>query len=252
MAHVHGSGTPPHGYVRGMSEHPQQDLGRLRREYGDAGLDLPDLEDDPVAMFRRWFDDTVAAGVHEPNAMVVCTVSAEGRPSSRLVLLKGLDERGFVFYTNLESRKGEEISANPAVSLLFPWHDLQRQVRVEGTASRVTPEEDEAYFASRPRESQLGAWASPQSRVVASRSALDERYGGVLSRFADAEAVPLPPFWGGIRVAPQEVEFWQGRKGRMHDRLVYRRSGRGPDRIDQGLDGSGVDEPGWTVERLAP
>jgi pyridoxamine 5'-phosphate oxidase len=220
-----------------MSEHPQQDLGRLRREYGDAGLDTPDLEPDPVAMFRRWFDDTVAAGIHEPNAVVVSTVSAQGRPSSRLVLLKGLDERGFVFYTNLESRKGAEISANPAVSLLFPWHDLQRQVRVEGTASRVTPEEDEAYFASRPRESQLGAWASPQSTVVGSRSALDELYGGVLARFADADAVPLPPHWGGFRVAPQEVEFWQGRKGRLHDRLVYRR---------------GPDGPTWTVERLAP
>ena len=216
------------------------DLSGLRAEYARGGLDLPDLADDPVEMFGRWLGEAVAAGVHEPNAMVVATVSAEGRPSSRLVLLKGLDDRGFVFYTNLESRKGEEISANPAVSLLFPWHDLQRQVRVEGTASRVTPEEDEAYFASRPRESQLGAWASPQSKVVASRSALDERYGGVLSRFADADAIPLPPFWGGIRVAPEEVEFWQGRKGRMHDRLVYRRADRG------------LDQPGWTVERLAP
>jgi pyridoxamine 5'-phosphate oxidase len=223
-----------------MSDHPQQDLGRLRREYGDAGLDTPDLEDDPIAMFRRWLDDTIEAGVHEPNAMVVATVSADGRPSTRLVLLKGLDERGFVFYTNLESRKAEEIAANPAVSLLFPWHDLQRQVRVDGTASRVSVQESEAYFASRPRESQLGAWASPQSRVVASRSALDERYGGVLARFADADALPLPPFWGGIRVTPESVEFWQGRKGRMHDRLVYRRAE------------PGVGGPAWTVARLAP
>jgi pyridoxamine 5'-phosphate oxidase len=218
-----------------MSEKAQPDLGRLRREYGAAGLDTPDLEDDPVAMFRRWFDDTVAAGVHEPNAMVVSSVSAQGRPSSRLVLLKGLDDRGFVFYTNLQSRKGEEVAANPAVSLLFPWHDLQRQVRVEGAASRVTPEEDEAYFASRPRESQLGAWASPQSSVVESRSALDERYDEVAARFADADAIPLPPFWGGIRVAPEVVEFWQGRKGRLHDRLVYR-----------------ADPSGWQVLRLAP
>jgi len=157
-----------------------------------------------------------------------------------LVLLKGLDERGFVFYTNLESRKGEDIAANPAVSLLFPWHDLQRQVRVDGTASRVSTEESREYFASRPRESRLGAWASPQSQVVASRSALDERYGGVLARFADTDDVPLPPFWGGIRVAPESVEFWQGRKGRMHDRLVYRRSATGPD------------GPAWTVDRLAP
>ena len=223
-----------------MSEHPQQDLGRLRREYGDAGLDTPDLEDDPIAMFRRWLDDTVAAGVHEPNAMILATVSAAGQPSTRVVLLKGLDERGFVFYTNLESRKSEEIAANPAVSLLFPWHDLQRQVRVEGTASRVPAEESEAYFASRPRESQLGAWASPQSSVVSSRSALDERYGGVLARFADADDVPLPPFWGGFRVAPEAVEFWQGRKGRLHDRLVYRREAAAPERAT------------WTVVRLAP
>ena len=190
-------------------------------------------------MFRGWLDETVASGLHEPNAMVVTSVSAAGRPSSRMVLLKGLDERGFVFYTNLESRKAREIEANPHVSLLFPWQDLQRQVRVEGTASPVSAEENEAYFASRPRESQLGAWASPQSRVVASRSALDERYGGVLAQFAELDAVPLPPFWGGLRVEPETVEFWQGRKGRMHDRLVYRRA---------------ADDPSapWTVDRLAP
>jgi pyridoxamine 5'-phosphate oxidase len=213
-------------------------LARLRREYGDHGLDLGDLDDDPVEMFRRWLDEAVASGLHEPNAMVVTSVSAAGRPSARMVLLKGLDSRGFVFYTNLESRKAQEIEANPHVSLLFPWQDLQRQVRVEGTTSLVSAEENEAYFASRPRESQLGAWASPQSRVVASRSALDERYGGVLAQFAELDAVPLPPFWGGLRVEPQVVEFWQGRKGRMHDRLVYRRA----------------EDPSapWTVERLAP
>ena len=216
------------------SQDTAQQLARLRREYGDAGLDTPDLEADPVSMFQRWLAATIEAGVHEPNAMVVATV-ADGRPSSRMVLLKGVDQRGFVFYTNLTSRKAEEIGDNPAVSLLFPWHDLQRQVRVEGTATRVTPEEDEAYFASRPRESQLGAWASPQSQVVSSRSALDERYGGVLAQFADVDAVPLPPFWGGYRVAPEAVEFWQGRKGRMHDRLVYR-----------------AQQGGWQVTRLAP
>jgi pyridoxamine 5'-phosphate oxidase len=154
-----------------------------------------------------------------------------------MVLLKELDERGFVFFTNYESRKAEEIAANQAVSLLFPWQDLQRQVRVEGTATRVPQSESEAYFATRPRDSQLGAWASPQSRVVASRSALDERYGGVLAQFADLDAVPPPPHWGGFRVAPETVEFWQGRRGRMHDRLVYRRTD---------------DTAGWRVERLAP
>jgi pyridoxamine 5'-phosphate oxidase len=218
---------------------PVPDLAALRREYGDRGLDVPDLAPDPISMFRRWFDDTVAAGLHEPNAMVVATVSPAGRPSSRTVLLKGVDERGFVFFTNYESRKAADIAANPHVSLLFPWHDLQRQVRVEGMASKVSTEESEAYFASRPRESQLGAWASPQSRVVASRSALDERYGGVLAQFAGLDEVPVPPHWGGFRVAPYAVEFWQGRKGRMHDRLVYRRAEDDP-------------HAPWTVDRLAP
>lgn len=222
-----------------MSPHPHHDLGALRREYGNRGLDVPDLAADPVTMFRRWLHDTVASGMHEPNAMVVATVSAECRPSARVVLLKGVDERGFVFYTNYDSRKAQDIDANPAVSLLFPWQELQRQVRVEGTASRVSQEESEAYFASRPRESQLGAWASPQSRVVASRSALDERYGGVLAQFADVDDVPLPPYWGGFRVEPELVEFWQGRKGRMHDRLVYRRAAEDP-------------SAPWTVDRLAP
>jgi len=225
-----------------MSQDHQQDrpdLGALRREYGDHGLDTPDLAPDPMEMFRRWLDAAVGAGLHEPNAMVVATVSPDGRPSARLVLLKDLDDRGFVFFTNYESRKGREIDAHPAVSLLFPWHDLQRQVRVEGTATRVSREESEAYFTGRPRESQLGAWASPQSRVVASRAALDERYGGVLAQFADLDDVPVPPHWGGFRVAPEEVEFWQGRKGRMHDRLVYRRAEPDP-------------HAPWTVQRLAP
>ena len=216
-------------------ESHDQTLAALRREYGDHGLDLPDLADDPVTMFRRWLADTVAAEIHEPNAMVVATVGSDGRPSARMVLLKELDQRGFVFFTNYESRKAEEIAANPAVALLFPWQDLQRQVRVEGTATRVSHAESEAYFATRPRESQLGAWASPQSRVVASRSALDERYGGVLAQFADLDAVPVPPHWGGFRVAPEVVEFWQGRPDRLHDRLRFRQ-----------------DDGTWRLERLAP
>ncbi len=210
------------------------DLAALRREYGEHGLDTPDLVPDPLEMFRRWLDDAVRAGLHEPNAMVVTTVSAEGSPSARMVLLKGLDE-GFVFYTNYDSRKGREIEANPALSLLFPWHDLQRQVRVEGTATRVSAEESRAYFASRPRESQIGAWASPQSQPVKSRDELDVLYAAAERRFADVIEIPVPPQWGGLRVRPELVEFWQGRKGRMHDRLVYRREGER-----------------WVTSRLAP
>jgi pyridoxamine 5'-phosphate oxidase len=211
------------------------DLAALRREYGDQGLDVPDLAPDPISMFRRWMDDTVESGLHEPNAMVVSTVSAEGRPSARMVLLKAVDERGFVFYTNYDSRKGEDIDTNPAVALLFPWHDLQRQVRVEGTATRVSQTESEAYFSSRPRGSQLGAWASPQSREVASRAELDQLYAGIEDPFDDSVGVPLPPQWGGFLVRPEVVEFWQGRKGRMHDRIVYRRDGEN-----------------WATARLAP
>ena len=218
-----------------MASTPDPDeLAALRREYGDSGLDRPDLADDPVTMFRRWMRDTVAAGLHEPNAMVVSTVSAEGRPSSRMVLLKGVDERGFVFYTNYDSRKGRELASNPQAALLFPWHDLQRQVRVEGGVERVASEESMSYFAGRPHPSQLGAWASPQSEVVDSRDELDQRYAEVEERFGAGE-VPLPPHWGGYRVVPEVVEFWQGRKGRMHDRLVYRREGGA-----------------WGVVRLAP
>jgi pyridoxamine 5'-phosphate oxidase len=218
-----------------MASTPDPDeLAALRREYGDAGLDHPDLAPDPIAMFRRWMHDTVVAQLHEPNAMVVSTVSADGLPSSRMVLLKGVDERGFVFYSNYDSRKGGELAANPHAALLFPWHDLQRQVRVEGGVEQLTPEESAAYFATRPRGSQLGAWASAQSDEVPSREQLESRYAEMEARFADSD-VPLPPHWGGYLVRPEVVEFWQGRRGRMHDRLVYRRTGED-----------------WTVVRLAP
>jgi pyridoxamine 5'-phosphate oxidase len=212
-----------------------RELSQLRQEYAAGGLSEADLEPDPVAMFRRWLREAAAAGLHEPNAMVVSTV-AGGRPSSREVLLKGLDERGFVFYTNYTSRKGEELADNPGCALLFPWHDLERQVRVEGTATRLDEAENAAYFASRPRASQLGAWASPQSQVVASRAELDRRYDEMAARFPDGDPVPVPPHWGGYLVVPHSVELWQGRRGRMHDRLRYRR----------------VADVEWVVERLAP
>ena len=218
------------------------DLAAERIDYLGRHLTESEVPADPLTLFQTWLADAFAAketgALPEPTAMVVSTVEGD-RPSSRTVLLKEADSRGFVFFTNYESRKGREIDAHPEVSLLFPWHDLQRQVRVEGAASKVSAEETKAYFASRPRESQLGAWASPQSRVVASRSALDERYGGVLAQFAELDEVPVPPHWGGFRVAPYAVEFWQGRKGRMHDRLLYRRVEDDP-------------HAPWTVDRLAP
>jgi len=226
-----------------VSDHDLPELADLRREYAAGGLDEEDLSTGPVTMFRRWLGDATAAGLHEPNAMVVASASPDGTPSARLVLLKGLDDRGFVFYTNYASRKGAELTGNPACALLFPWHDLERQVRVDGRATRLTAEENAGYFDTRPRGSQLGAWASPQSRVVGSRAELDERYGAAAERFGTDGDVPLPPEWGGFRVAPEAVEFWQGRRGRMHDRLRYRR-----------VSTSSATGPGqrWAVERLAP
>jgi pyridoxamine 5'-phosphate oxidase len=210
------------------------DLAARREDYARGGLVESDLASDPVAMFERWYADAVAAGLHEPNAMAVATASPEGVPSSRFVLLKGVSADGFVFFTNLGSRKGHELLANPRCALLFPWHPLERQVRVEGHAVELPRADVEAYFSSRPRGSQLGAWASHQSQVVGGRAALDEAYADAEARF-DGVDVPVPDEWGGFLVRPERVEFWQGRTGRMHDRLVYRR-----------LDG------GWATERLAP
>lgn len=209
----------------------------LRREYpATGGLSRADLAADWWTQFHRWFADAVAAGLPEPNAMVVSTADERGRPSSRTVLLKGYDERGLVFYTNYGSRKGTEVRANPSASLLFPWFAMQRQVVICGTVTPVDRAETEAYFASRPRGSQLGAWASPQSEVLADRTVLDDRFRAVVERFPEGEPVPPPPHWGGLRVVPETVEFWQGRASRLHDRLRYRRSGA----------------QDWTIERLAP
>ncbi|WP_436698837.1 pyridoxamine 5'-phosphate oxidase [Nocardioides sp. BYT-33-1] len=217
---------------------PSPDLAALRREYGDRGLAEADVPATPWPLWRRWFDDAAAAGVHEPNAMVVATVDPDGAPSARMVLLKGVaadgPEEGFTFFTNTGSRKGAALGAEPRCALLFPWHPLERQVRVEGTAHPLSAERVAAYFGSRPRGAQLGAWASPQSRVVDGRAELDRRYGEAEERFAGAE-VPVPPAWGGYRVAPASFEFWQGRPGRMHDRLRYARTATG-----------------WEVTRLAP
>ncbi len=206
----------------------------MRRSYEQGRLDVSLLAATPEAQFRLWLADAVAADLPDPNAMVVSTADASGAPSSRTVLLKGVDERGFTFFTNLGSRKGRELADNPRASLLFPWYSLERQVIVIGTASPVARSEVAAYFSSRPHDSQLGAWASPQSMVVPDREALESAYATVEQRWTDE--VPVPEFWGGFRVAPSTVEFWQGRPSRMHDRLRYVRA----------------DDGSWPVQRLAP
>ena len=210
-------------------------LADLRKDYTLAGLTEKELARDPFRQFEKWFQEAEASKLVEPNAMIVASATRDGRPSARTMLLKAVDGRGFVFYTNYESRKGRELDANPRVTLVFPWFAFERQVIVEGPVAKVPREEAEAYFHSRPLASQLGAWASAQSTIVPGRKALEEAMKAVEQKYA-GQPVPLPPYWGGYRVTPETVEFWQGRRSRLHDRLRYRR----------GADGS------WTVERLSP
>ncbi|HWS57860.1 MAG TPA: pyridoxamine 5'-phosphate oxidase [Actinotalea sp.] len=210
-------------------------LDAWRRAYLRGSLDEADLDADPFVQVRRWFDDAVAAGLTEPNAMVLATAAPDAVPSARTVLLKGLDERGFVLFSHHGSRKGSEMLANPAASLVFPWHEIDRQVVVVGSVELVDRDEVVRYFRSRPRGSQLGAWVSHQSRVIAGRSVLEDRLVAVSARWPEGTEVPVPEFWGGFRVVPRTVELWQGRDSRLHDRLRYRRQGEG-----------------WVIERLAP
>ena len=196
------------------------DIENFRREYLQGGLNREDLQDDPIAQFKTWLSQAVESGIGDPTAMVVSTVSAEGRPSQRIVLLKHVDDDGFIFYTNYGSRKAKEIEGNNKVSLLFPWNKLDRQVKVGGTAEKISVAESAKYFMSRPRGSQLAAWASKQSRKITSREFLLIQLANMKEKFADGE-VPMPDFWGGIRVSPHEIEFWQGGEHRIHDRFEY-------------------------------
>ncbi|MEM9301142.1 MAG: pyridoxamine 5'-phosphate oxidase [Pseudomonadota bacterium] len=210
-------------------------LEDMRRDYTRGGLQSEDLAADPIEQFRGWLDVAIDAQVNDdPTAMTIATVDADGHPSQRMVLLKGFDERGFVFYTNHGSRKAAQIAGNPRVCLHFGWLELERQVVIWGTAERLSIAESTSYFVSRPRDSQLAAWASEQSRGIGSRKLLEAAFEQVRRRFSEGE-IPLPSFWGGYRVKPSRVEFWQGRANRLHDRFLYSRT-----------------ETGWRIERLQP
>jgi pyridoxamine 5'-phosphate oxidase len=215
------------------------DVGRtvaaLRRDYALMSLNEGDVDADPIVQFTRWFEQALAGAIAEPNAMTVATATRDGIPSARMVLLKGFDARGFVFYTNYESQKGRELAENPVAALVFHWVELHRQVRVAGAVERVSAEESDAYFQSRPRGSRLGAWVSHQSTVLTGREEIEARLAALTAQYGEGE-IPLPPYWGGYRVIPASVEFWQGRPSRLHDRLRYRRQ----------PDGS------WRIERLSP
>jgi pyridoxamine 5'-phosphate oxidase len=216
-------------------DHRDMSIADLRREYALASLDVADAAADPVDQFTRWFDEARQAGLLEPNAMTLATSTPDGQPSARIVLLKHVDARGFVFFTDYRSRKGEELTENPRAALVFLWKEIERQVRISGDVERVSTSDSEAYFRSRPLGSRIGAWASRQSAVIPDRESLEREVARIAARYA-GDDIPLPPHWGGFRVVPSVLEFWQGRASRLHDRLRYRRT----------------DDVAWAVERLAP
>jgi pyridoxamine 5'-phosphate oxidase len=211
------------------------DLAELRKDYRHACLLESDLLDDPIEQFHHWLDQALRAEVVEPYAMTLATCSPDGWPSARIVLLRRYSQDGFAFFTNYEGRKARDLADNPRAALVFYWAELERQVRIEGTVEQTSPEESDDYFRSRPRGHQLGAWASKQSEVIAGRAVLEERLAELERQYADRD-VPRPPFWGGYRVRPIRIEFWQGRLNRLHDRILYRRAESG----------------GWIRERLSP
>jgi pyridoxamine 5'-phosphate oxidase len=223
------------------------DLSGQRREYDTAGLEAGDLDADPLAQFGVWMDDAHASRTAEPTAVVLSTVGPQGRPSARTVLLKGVTEGGFVVFTNYESRKGRELAANPWAALTFTWAELSRQVRVEGYVEHVSDDESDAYFATRPRGSQIGAWASPQSKRLTDRDELVRRVAEVTERFGSTDHIPRPSHWGGLRLVPDRIEFWQGRADRLHDRHVYR-----PAVGDTAEPRAASRVQRWQIERLAP
>lgn len=214
---------------------PQPSVADLRKDYRLKTLEISDLSPDPIEQFDHWWQEVLAAQIPEPNGMTLATATPEGKPSARIVLLKGFDQRGFVFYSNGLSRKGQEITANPQGALVFWWEPLERQVRIEGSLHPIDPQESDVYFHSRPKASRLGAWASAQSQVIPGRQELEDRLAALEQHYADTDRIPRPPHWGGFRLSPERVEFWQGRSSRLHDRLCYLKTPQG-----------------WSIVRLSP